>query len=168
MNKKLLTLFSIIISTIIILSAATYKRMIKKDLSEKAIQSMPQFNFQELNGISFETQDVDRNVENVIINYYHPDCEHCQYMVSEIKKSVALFQRVQFIMITSADSSKIITLDRKYQLSAIPNLKLLLDAHATFEDAFGAATIPSFFVYSKERKLIKKIIGETKIENLLP
>jgi len=69
-------------------------------------------------------------------------------------------------MVTISDSSEVVKFKNDYHLDSLPNLVLLKDSKFRFEKLFGTAMVPSFFIY-KNKKLMKEIIGETKIENLL-
>jgi len=69
-------------------------------------------------------------------------------------------------MITIADSNSVARFTRDYQLNRMTNIILLRDTKFQFYKIFGTASVPSFFIYENQ-KLVKKIIGETKIETLL-
>ena len=85
--------------------------------------------------------------------------------VSFIKDSL-LIKNVQIIMITTAKDTEIEKFYRHHNLSLMSNIIILKDTKLLFHKIFGTAIVPTFFIYENE-KLVKKIIGETKIENLL-
>jgi hypothetical protein len=70
------------------------------------------------------------------------------------------------VMTTIADSASVSGFRRDYGLDMASYVLFLRDSKFEFEKIFGTSVVPSFFVY-KNRVLTKKIIGETKIENLL-
>ena len=106
------------------------------------------------------------NDKHIIINYFNPNCEHCQYMATQYIKDSLKIKNFQILMITSADSSETAKFNNEYKLSILPNIVLLRDTNYQFQKAFGTGIVPSFFIY-KHNKLVKKIIGETKIDNLI-
>jgi len=104
--------------------------------------------------------------ERVIINFFSPTCEHCQYMATQYLKNKAQLKDITILMVTSADSCSLTKFNNDYQLNTFHNIVLLRDTKFKIYKIFEITTVPSFFIYDHQ-KLVKKIIGETKIENLL-
>lgn len=117
------------------------------------------------NGI-FSNKDLPNTNSKIIINYFSPTCEHCQYMATSFLKNKEKLKDVTIIMVTIADSNSIAKFNDDYKLNTLPHIILLRDPKFQFENTFGTSTVPSFFIYN-EGKLVKKIIGETKMDNLL-
>jgi hypothetical protein len=74
---------------------------------------------------------------------------------------------ITILMVTVSDSASALQFYADYELNKLPNIILLHDKKFNFPKTFGTGVVPSFFIYQKN-KLMKKIIGETKIENLSP
>ena len=53
-----------------------------------------------------------------------------------------------------------------YKLSLLPNIIILRDTNYQFQKIFGTGVVPSFFIY-EHNKFVKKVIGETMIDNLI-
>jgi hypothetical protein len=87
-------------------------------------------------------------------------------MAQNFMQHAADIKDIQILMVTIADSAAVVKFANDYGINKLPNITLLLDKNFQFGKIFGATTVPSFFVY-KDKKLAKKIIGETKVENLL-
>ncbi len=102
----------------------------------------------------------------IIVNFFSPTCEHCQYMATQYLKNKEQLKDITILMVTIADSISVAKFKNDYQLNTLPNIVLLRDTKFQFYKIFGTATVPSFFIY-EHQKLVKKIIGETKIENLI-
>ncbi len=135
-------------------------------MTEAIISTTPQFSFLIQNNHSFSNNDLDKTKSRIIINHFNPTCEHCQYMASELLKDSQKLKNVQILMITSADSLSTSKFNYDYKLILLPNIIILRDTNYQFQRTFGTGIVPSFFIYEKN-KLIKKVIGETKIENLI-
>ena len=114
----------------------------------------------------FSNRDISNENKKLIINFFNPDCEHCQYMVQQYAKNANKFKGIRWLMVTIADNIEVDNFRSHYHLDALPDIVLLRDSKFQFEKIFGTSVVPSFFVY-KYKKLVRKIIGETKIENLL-
>jgi thiol-disulfide isomerase/thioredoxin len=166
--KKIVQL--IIVVVVFLLSAfmgvTVYKKLHAKGIIEKQISVMPAFSFTTFNAKLFSNESLADNNDKIIINFFNPECEHCQYMAKSYLKNADKFNDVSLLMITIADSASVSKFNSDYHLDSLHNLILLRDPKFQFEKIFGTSVVPSFFIY-KDKKLVKKISGETKIENLL-
>ena len=104
----------------------------------------------------------------ILIFYFDPDCEHCQNQAQAIKKKALAFEGLHLVWVSVAGLPKLRQFEKKYGLEkAMPNLKI---AHITPEVAFqkfGFSVVPTILIYDNGQHLIKKYVGETKIEALL-
>jgi thiol-disulfide isomerase/thioredoxin len=149
------------------LGFSSFNKIKKNRQIAENIQSLPVFSFERQLSGQFSNTNIDANAERLIINFFNPECEHCQYMASQIAKNKEQFSVHQLLLVTTADSLAVDKFNKTYRLSELPNVVLLRDTHYQFTPVFGSHIIPSFFVYDNDRSLVKKITGETKIENLL-
>lgn len=165
MTKKLksfvYTAFLIILASCLLIT----KKINEKNKTEAIIANTPEFTFLTLNNILFSNRDLDMSKKRIIMNYFNPNCEHCQYMAGKFIKDSQKIKDLQILMITSSDSSSTKKFSSDYKLSLLPNIVILRDTNYQFQKTFGTAVSPSFFIY-RDNILYKKIIGETRIENL--
>lgn len=155
-----------VLSAICLLIALIYKTYQSKQDAEDRIQILQHCCFESLEGKQICIDEFAPSIPTVII-YFHPECEHCQYEAKEIGIHTSEFVNTNLIMITPDHSiQRIKDFAAKNHLWEIDNFILLLDKRIAFKHYFGTATIPSVFIY-KDNKLIKKYIGETKIEAIL-
>ncbi|MDD4227666.1 MAG: redoxin domain-containing protein [Mariniphaga sp.] len=139
----------------------------EKKETEKKIQKLPDAQFISLTGDTVNLHDFDPGKPMIII-FFHPECDHCRYEAKEIGLNADAFQNCQMLMITFDDSIKRIeNFCMNYHLWEISNFEVLLDPGNHFDESFGKTAVPSIFVYSPDRKLKKKFIGETKPEALI-
>lgn len=149
------------------LGFSSFNKIKKNKQIAENIQSLPAFSFERQLSGQFSNTNVDANAEKLIINFFNPECDHCQHMAGEITKNKDVFKSHQLLLVTTADSVAVDKFNKTYRLNELPNLVLLRDTRYQFTPVFGSHIIPSFFVYDNDRHLVKKITGETKIENLL-
>ena len=157
---------SIILSILSVSCFFIIKKIYEKNKSEEIIATTPEFSFISQKKQSFSNKDLDDTKSRIIINHFSPTCEHCQYMAGEFLKKSQKLKDIQILMITSADSASVSKFNSDYKLSLLPNIIILRDTNYQFQKTFATGVVPSFFIYEKN-KLVKKIIGETKIENLV-
>ncbi|QIA09590.1 peroxiredoxin family protein [Draconibacterium halophilum] len=131
------------------------------------MQMLPKACFYSLLGDSICIDEFDSQ-KNLVMIYFHPECEHCQYEAQEIGQNAIAFSSCQLLMITSDDSiPRVEDFCNNYNLWELENFEILLDKQNHFKEVFGRAVIPSVYIYDKEQKLKKQFLGETKPEAII-
>jgi thiol-disulfide isomerase/thioredoxin len=134
-------------------------------LVAERISTFPSFSFRTLSKTIYNSSSIKEGP--VLVVHFHPECEHCQYEISEILKSDIpdSFSKVILVSAAHPDSIKNFLLRLKYtdHSSILP----LADTSYNFEEIFGPGTIPSSYVYAKNLKLVKVLHGEVKTETIL-
>lgn len=166
MNLKLKIYISLVLIFLLISCFLILKKINEKKRDEKIINTIPEFAFITLKNISFNDNNILSKKSRIIINHFSPNCEHCQYMAGEFIKDSQKLKGIQILMITSTDSASTAKVNRDYKLSLLPNIIILRDTNYQFQKTFGTGVVPSFFIY-EHNKLVKKVIGETLIENII-
>ena len=140
---------------------------VAKKEAETRIQTLPNVEFVSLTGDLVDLHSFDKTKPLVII-YFHPECEHCQYEAKEIGQNAKAFEHCQLVMITRDDSiQRVNDFISKYNLFEVDNIEILLDNKNQFKKTFGKALIPSVYIYDKSQKLKKQYLGETKQEAII-
>lgn len=129
-------------------------------------QVLPRLDLIQLNGKHFVNDSLQAGLP-IIVYYYSPDCEHCQYEAGEIQKKLSQFQRATFVLVSTADSAAIAAFAHQYGLASLPHFHFLRDVNGAFYRTFGTTVVPSFFVYNEQQQLVQKFSGETKIEAII-
>ena len=165
-NIKIISFIFLLIIISLILEIIYHFDKKKEQENEmvKKLDCIPNFTFKTLNNEMFIINSIKSNF--IVFNFFSPTCEHCQYMATSYLKNKEHLKEITIIMVTIADSSTVAKFNTDYHLNTMPNIIILRDAKFEFYKIFGNATVPSFFIYNHQ-KLVKKIIGETKIENLI-
>jgi hypothetical protein len=156
----------LVLLTAALLVGRLYGKIIDRKTEAERIAHVPPFLFQTPSGIPFTQDSVKKFRGLVVFNYFNPDCELCQDMAASYVAHSNLLRGARMIMITTADSGSTMAFIKKYRLQGVSNITVLLTPPDVFENTFGKAIVPSFFVYRNDN-LVRKMIGETSIENLL-
>lgn len=160
----IIVLIGFITSYLIVQVNSKYK---EKKEAEIRIETLPDAAFASVYGGSINLKDFDLN-QSLILIYFHPECEHCQYEANEIGLRSDEFNNCQLIMITPDDSlARIEKFCEQYHLQEVDNLEVLLDQESKFERTFGKAVMPSVYIYDKGQKLKKQFLGETKPDAII-
>ena len=158
-------LLLVLIAMIVYFGINSFKAIRFKAQISENISKLPAFSFISLSNHIFSNDSL-KDADRIIINYFSPSCDHCQYMAASFLKNKEKIKNTCILMVSSADMENIIKFKNDYNLNSLPNLILLRDAKFEFFDVFGTQTVPAFFIY-RNKELTRKFIGETKIDNLL-
>jgi hypothetical protein len=165
--KKLILGFVVLIMVItisLLVTGINRKIQKQKEISEK-ISRLPSFSFKGLGGTSFESSDIKQGP--VLIVHFHPECEHCQYEISEILKSEVPQSFKNVLLVSSAHPDSIRRFLERLDSSEFPSIVPLADTSYSFEDTFGRNPIPCSFIYNRKLNLVKILPGEVKTETIL-
>jgi thiol-disulfide isomerase/thioredoxin len=166
MNNKMKVYITLILFVLSISCFYIQRKIDQKNKADAIIAKTPGFSFLTLDNHSFSDKNIENRKSRLILNHFNPNCEHCQYMAGEFIKDSQKLKDVQILMITSADSASVAKFNSDYKLSLLPNIIILRDTNYQFQKTFGTGVVPSFFIY-EQNKLVKKVIGETIIDNLI-
>jgi thiol-disulfide isomerase/thioredoxin len=167
MKRIRILIIALILVAVCIAGFTNYRHIRRRAVMERSIQLLPAFSFQRQDGRIFDNSRIDPLAERVLFDYFNPDCEHCQYMAGEFVRNADRFARYQLILVTIADSLAVDRFRKAYGLDKLRNLVILRDTKFVFANIFGPSMIPAFYEYGRDRKMIRKVLGETKLENLL-
>lgn len=166
--KKLIK-FSLIFLLLAIIAFLGYKITTKahyKKEVENRIQNIPDFSFQNLQGITFANVNLTEG-KNKLFVYFNSECEHCQYEAFEISKHLDQFKHTQILFISFESIESIRLFAEKYGLSNQEGVVFLHDKKGVFSEQFDANSIPYILIYNKEHQLVKKYKGGVKIQAVL-
>ena len=129
-------------------------------------QNLPSIPLRTTDGTLLVTDSFKNGAGLLVLNYFNPDCDHCQNMVQELFRETSLLQNVHWLMISSHTPEKTRRFADSLNLSQLPNVTVLTDTASLFAQTFGTVSVPSFYVY-QAGKLIRKHSGECSIAYLL-
>lgn len=165
MRKLILTVLPVVfsITLILLISGVRSKILNEKGINEK-ISVLPSFAFKTLARDDFHSSDIKEGP--VLIVRFHPECEHCQYEISQIFKSDIPDLVSKALLISSDHPDSIRKFLEQFDSSDHPSVIVLADTSYLFSDIFGKDIIPSNYIYNKKLKLVKVLSGEVKTETI--
>jgi hypothetical protein len=160
---SLVILFIVLFASFLIIGIVR-KVQIKKEVEHK-ISSLPAFSFLTLQNEFYNSTEIRKGP--VLVVHYHPECEHCQFEISEILKNniPALFTKV--ILVSGAHPDSIRKFLKRFNYSEYPSVLPLVDTSDNFEKTFGKSIVPSSYIYNSKLYLVKFLHGEVKSESIL-
>ncbi|WP_369752766.1 TlpA family protein disulfide reductase [Flavobacterium sp. WC2409] len=166
--KKVLKI-SIPILILVLITFMGYKVITKithkREVAEH-IKTIPPFSYPSIYGKLFTNKDLKDNTPTLFI-YFNSECEHCQSEASQIQENITNFKNFQLVFVSFEEKNKIIAFAKKYKLDSYDNITFLLDKQVTFSTTFDVNSLPTIILYNKNRDLIEKIKGQTKVETIL-
>lgn len=133
--------------------------------SETQINTLPSFSFPDLNLKPFYSDSIIEGP--VLIVKFHPECEHCQYELTEIFNSPIPKTGIKVLLITNAEIGKTTDYISTFELAGRNNIITLIDTAAVFGEIFGRDIVPSNFIYDRDLKLVAALFGEYKVESIM-
>lgn len=152
-----------VLVALFLISGIVNKIQKQKQISEK-IARLPSFSFMTLTNEAFNSSEIRKGP--VLVIRFHPECEHCQYEISELLKSKIPSSGILVLMVSSANPDSIRKLFSQFNLSDYPTIIPLVDTSYIFGDIFGSDIVPSNYIYDKELDLVKVFFGEVKTETI--
>ena len=164
MNKK--TIIAIILAAIFIAFAVL---IVLKSLNQTAQaqhpQRLPAFRFLNLQHESLAIDTVD-GAHSVVI-FYSPGCAFCEHEGAELSRNAKQFAgcKLFFVTMEPLDSAKAYTI--RHQLLSHDGYYSLVDTTRLSVMEFGIRTIPTTFIYDRNKNLIKVFEGEINAKRLV-
>ena len=165
--KKLLVILLMIalaITGALMIAGISKKIQVQNQLAGR-IKRLPEFSLSTLNDISFSSTEITEGP--LMIVWFHPECEHCRYEISELFDSEIFSTGITVMLVSRAARDSVISFLNQFVLPDSNDLIALIDTSFVFNDIFGNAVIPSVFLYDKELNLVDIFPGEYKIESIL-
>ena len=141
------------------------KKLQNQKLVEEKIAKLPAFSFLTLDKRIYNS--IDTKNGPVLIVHFHPECEHCQYEISELLKSKIPILFSTVFLVSSAHPDSIKSFLSNFNLKNYSSVIPLLDTSYKFEEIFGSGIIPSTYIYSGNLNLVKVLHGEVKTETII-
>ena len=167
MKKKIFKwgIYSIVFFLVILLGTFSFKRIREKKTIEKNIQTLHGFcAFSIGDNREFCTESLSN--KPIIILFMNPECDFCQEEIKQIKKDQTRLKDVSVLLVTHTSLQQAIDFYSTQNLSLFDNIRLLSDEDIKIYNQFDIKTIPTIFIYDKNKKLIFTHKGEIKIEAL--
>jgi thiol-disulfide isomerase/thioredoxin len=169
MNRRKIILLTVPAILLLLASFLTYKIWSSVEAKENlkaATEYLPSIQLRKMDGSIFNTDSFKSNEQLLVLNYFNPECDHCQSMVQEMFREQTLLKDVNWLMITAYSKEGTKRFADSMNLSQLSTVTVLNDTASQFIKAFGTVSVPSFYVY-KNGKLLRKHSGECSVGYLV-
>jgi thiol-disulfide isomerase/thioredoxin len=142
-----------------------YGIFIRKAKAEEAfdrIKTLPDLVLTDIRGDTVRTSQI--HTGPVLVTFFHPECDHCQYEISSLVSSVRIDSQLTILLISYADKSEILSFMRKFDIEDTSTIHVLHDPDFRISDLFRAYVLPSNYIYNDSLQLVKIFKGSTRPE----
>lgn len=164
--KKVIS--AIIIASIgiifIILIRGIIVKVVKANDSAERIKTLPSFSLVTLEGNVFNSEDLREGP--VLIVYFHPECEYCQYEISSLIENDIQSKGIKVLLVSNARPDSIRKFMQKFEFDH-NDFQILSDTSIAFTELFGINVIPVNLIYNEDLKLVKFLKGEMHPDAIL-
>lgn len=131
-------------------------RYAQLDILER--QGLPEFEAVQISGEKFSASDLKYPV--VIINFWASWCDPCVAEYPSMVKLVEHFKGKLGLIAISADQDKkdIETFLKSFG-GIKPNIEILWDSEMKIASQFGTIQLPESYIFKRDKKLVRKIVG---------
>jgi peroxiredoxin len=130
----------------------------KKEVAEN-INTIPSFNFQNVNGGRFTNKNIIKKKPTIFI-YFNSECEFCDEEAEMIKQNIDKFSTFQLIFVSIENPNKIKEFAINHKLIKYDKINFLSDPNVSFAPTFDVKSLPCLVLYDKNQHLIEKIKGQ--------
>jgi peroxiredoxin len=156
----------LILGAITFMSYKVVSKINHKTAVAEHINIIPGFSYKTIEGKMFSNTDLKEKMPTVFL-YFNSECEHCQSEATQIRDNVRKFTIAQLLFISFEEPKNIAAFATKYKLNHYDNINFLCDSKVSFATTFDVNSLPTVVIYDKNKKLVTKIKGETKVGNIL-
>ncbi len=114
----------------------------------------------------YQRDDLPKNTA-VMLMYFHPKCEHCQHLASEIAASSEKFKTIHIVMVTSMQFDSLASFRQKYLPGVHKNIVIAFDPNFFLMDYFQVNRMPFIALYNQKKELIGGYDGGLTVEKIL-
>lgn len=152
------------ISLVVLLTVAMRTRKARADGALERIRMFPDLALTDINGIEFFPARLTSGP--LLITFFHPECDHCQYEISSLMSNDSLCCNVNIILVSYAGLSEIRSFLQEFRISDTSRLHIIHDPYLKMSEFFSANIIPSNFIYNDSLQLVKIFKGSVKPETI--
>lgn len=138
----------------------------EKETAENRIAVLPNFTLERLQGGFFMQDDLSPG-SPLIFLYYNSSCTFCRAETRAIKKNMKELGGNQLIFVSPEDKTDIKGFAEEFGLYGMPDIVFLQDTGLEFAGIFGIKSVPTTYLYNKDRTLIRRFNGPVKIESII-
>jgi hypothetical protein len=131
------------------------------------ILRLPEFKILASDGETFMTPSQLSFGRYIILIYFDPNCEHCQFETEQLLHYKRELSLTSIYMISNDTIKNILLFSKKFGLDTLPNFFVGKDYNYSFFSTYLPQTVPFIAIYDRQKQLKKIYTGETNVRSLI-
>ncbi len=103
---------------------------------------------------------------NSIFIFFGPGCDHCQRQAEDMHRQLDTFKNYSLYFIATNPIPEIAHFAETYKLQGYPNIYFAQADGPEVMRVMGPLGVPTIYIYSGERSLVKRFVNETKVDEI--
>ncbi|MEZ4996063.1 MAG: hypothetical protein R2758_00810 [Bacteroidales bacterium] len=157
-------LLMIPVCLILLLVGAILSKKARAEEAAEKIKSLPRLVMSDIHGRAFNTDSLSGPL---LITFFHPDCEHCQYEISAILSNKQVNEKLTPVFVSHAGRTDIDSFVLQQGIAESKVMYIIHDPELRLNNLFRANVIPANFIYDDSLRLVKVIKGSVRPDAIL-
>ena len=137
--------------------------------TENTLKSIPEFSFVKMqsDGV-FSSKDIKKGKQTLIV-LYSPTCIHCQLALNHFNNNYEEhFKNTQIILVSEYKAEEVLPFLKEHAPKLVDNknVELLYDSNYEFGPIFQPTSIPTFYLFDKDKNLLTTKKGSVEANQI--
>ncbi|WP_282630300.1 TlpA family protein disulfide reductase [Empedobacter sedimenti] len=137
--------------------------------TENTLKSIPEFSFVKMqsDGI-FSSKDIKKGKQTLIV-LYSPTCIHCQLALNHLSNNYEEhLKNTQILLVSEYKAEEVLPFLKSNAPKFVDNknVELLFDSNYEFGPIFQPTSIPTFYLFDKDKNLVTIKKGSVEVNQL--
>ncbi len=138
-------------------------------VTNDALKTIPEFTFVKMEGDGiFNSKDIKKG-KQTLIALYSPTCIHCQLALNHLSNNYdEHLKNVQIILVSEYEAKDVMPFLKEHapKLLDNKNVEILYDSNYEFGPIFKPASIPTFYLFDKNKNFVTMKKGSVEVNKL--
>lgn len=104
---------------------------------------------------------------SLLFIFFDTHCDFCQFELKELEKQVPEFVNTDIVLVSAEPLDTLRKFDKNHKFKNYLNCGIYHCPYGNLQKYFGKLVSPVALIYGVDRKLIKRFIGGTRIDEML-
>ena len=137
--------------------------------TENTLKSIPEFSFVKMqsDGV-FSSKDIKKGKQTIIV-LFSPTCIHCQLALNHVSNNYdEHLKNTQILLVSEYKADEVLPFLKSNAPKFVDNknVELLFDSNYEFGPIFQPTSIPTFYLFDKDKNLVSIKKGSVEVNQL--
>ena len=137
--------------------------------TENTLKSIPEFSFVKMHSDGvFSSKDIKKGKQTIIV-LFSPTCIHCQLALNHLSNNYdEHLKNTQILLVSEYKADEVLPFLKSNAPKFVDNknVELLFDSNYEFGPIFQPTSIPTFYLFDKDKNLVSIKKGSVEVNQL--